>query len=251
MPYTDNQGLRIHYRVEGEGEPLVLQHGFTGSIEDWYDYGYIPALKGHFRLILVDSRGHGQSDKPHDPAAYTLEKRVRDVTAVLDALGTATAHFWGYSMGGWIGFGMAEYEQRRLDRLVIGGAHPYARDQGWFREQFRLALAQGSDAFLTTFEQVVGPLAPGWRERLRAADFESYLSAAEDRPNLEAVLPAMAMPCCVYAGEADPLFQQARSASRLMPWATFFSLQGLTHYQGYMRSDLVVPKVAPFLQNGI
>ncbi len=247
MPYADNQGVRIHYRVEGEGQPLVLQHGFTGSIEDWSDYGYVASLK-HYRLILVDARGHGGSDKPHDVASYALDKRAGDVVAVLDALGIAKAHFWGYSMGGWIGFGMAQYAPERVDRLVIGGAHPYARDQEWFRQQFRLALAQGSDAFLTAFEQAVGPLAPGWRERLRAADFEAYLAAAEDRPNLEAVLPIMAMPCCVYAGEADPLLQRAETAGRLIPRATFFSLPGLTHYQGYLRSDLVVPRVKRFLQ---
>ena len=92
------------------------------------------ALKGDYRLILVDARGHGQSDKPQDPSAYGLEKRVADVTSVVDAMGVAKAHFWGYSMGGWIGFGMAKYAPDRVDRLVIGGSHPYARDQSSVRE---------------------------------------------------------------------------------------------------------------------
>jgi len=84
-----------------------LQHGFSESFEDWYEYGYVDALKNNFRLILVDARGHGGSDKPHDPAAYALEYRVSDVVVVLDALRIEKAHYWGYSMGGWIGFGMA------------------------------------------------------------------------------------------------------------------------------------------------
>ena len=248
MPYANNRGVQIRYEVEGAGPPLILQHGFTCSIDDWYEGGYVAVLKADHRLVLVDARGHGGSDKPRDSAAYTLEKRTGDVVAVLDALGLAKADFWGYSMGGWIGFGMAQYAPERLDRLVIGGAHPYARDQGWFREQFRLALSQGSDAFLTAWEQVVGGLAPGWRERLRTADFGAYLAAAEDRPDIAAVLPAMAMPCCVYAGEADSLCEPARVASLEVPGATFFSLPGLTHYQGFLRTDLVLPRVNAFLR---
>jgi len=64
MPYADNQGVRIHYQIEGLGHPLVLQHGFTESIEDWYECGYVDALRRDYRLILVDARGHGKSDKP-------------------------------------------------------------------------------------------------------------------------------------------------------------------------------------------
>jgi len=75
MPYADNQGVRIHYRVEGEGPPLVLQHGMIQSIEDWYERGYVGALTAAgFRLILADARGLGRSDKPHDPAAYGLDR---------------------------------------------------------------------------------------------------------------------------------------------------------------------------------
>src|SRR5262249_18139552 len=104
-----NHGTRIYYQSEGTGPPLVLQHGFSQSIEDWYECGYVDALKHDYRLILVDARGHGSSDKPHDPAAYGLDKRAGDVVAVLDAIGISRAHFWGYSMGSWIGFGMAAF----------------------------------------------------------------------------------------------------------------------------------------------
>jgi len=62
MPYTDNTRLRIHYRIEGEGPTLVLQHGFLQSIEDWYECGYVDAFRSDYRLVLVDARGHGRSD---------------------------------------------------------------------------------------------------------------------------------------------------------------------------------------------
>jgi pimeloyl-ACP methyl ester carboxylesterase len=64
MPTTINDGLRIHYEVVGSGEPLLLYHGLTGSGERWRDTGYIAGLAEAYRLILIDARGHGQSDKP-------------------------------------------------------------------------------------------------------------------------------------------------------------------------------------------
>ena len=67
-----NEGVRIHYELEGDGPALVLHHGFSGSLRHWYMNGYVEALRRTYRLILVDARGHGESDKPHDPASYAL-----------------------------------------------------------------------------------------------------------------------------------------------------------------------------------
>ena len=87
MPYVERDGVRIHYRVEGSGVPLVLHHGFTSRLDRWYENGYVEALQDRYRLILIDARGHGKSDKPHEPAAYQTERRVADVLAVMDAVG--------------------------------------------------------------------------------------------------------------------------------------------------------------------
>ena len=109
MPYANNQGVLIHYQVTGDGSPLVLQHGFNASMEDWYEFGYVEKLNQEHRLILVDARGHGASDKPHESEAYELKRLVSDIVVVLDDLQVIKAHYLGYSMGGWIGFGMAKY----------------------------------------------------------------------------------------------------------------------------------------------
>ena len=130
MPYANNHSVRIHYQVEGEGPPLVLQHGFTSSLQNWYAYGYVAALRQNIKLILIDARGHGQSDKPYDPQAYALQHRVEDVLAVLDALQVDNAHYLGYSMGGRIGFGIVKYHPERFLSLIIGGMHPYESPSG-------------------------------------------------------------------------------------------------------------------------
>jgi pimeloyl-ACP methyl ester carboxylesterase len=256
MPYADNQGVRIHYGVAGEGVPLVLQHGFTQCIEDWHEAGYVEALKSDFQLILVDARGHGASDKPHDAGAYPLDKRASDVVAVLDALGVEKAHFWGYSMGSWIALGMAKYAPQRVGALVVGGGHPYARDQSATRSLVSRALAGGETIgegggglFVASQSQMHQHyMSAALRERWLNADLNAYLALSLDRPSLEDAWLRMDMPCCLYVGEADPLFAQARDASRLNPRVTFFSLPGLDHVDGFYRTDIVLPRVVSFLR---
>lgn len=251
MPYADNRGARVHYSiVEGVGSPLVLHHGFTESIEDWFECGYVDRLNTGYRLILIDARGHGRSDKPHDAGAYALENRVGDVVAVLDAVGVEKASFWGYSMGGWIGFGMAKFASDRLERLVIGGQHPFARSMEELRQMVRAGIEGGADAFLSAFARVFGRAEGAFADRLRAADLQAYMALLQDRPGLDELLPRISAPCCLYAGEADDIYFQARAASERIPSAAFLSFPGLDHCQAFARADLVLPPVMKFLGGG-
>jgi pimeloyl-ACP methyl ester carboxylesterase len=125
MPFLENQGVKIFFEVRGQGHPVVLLHGFTGNSQLWEMAGYVSCLERSYRVILIDQRGHGQSDKPHDSKAYSLEKRLGDVTRVLDHLGVEQASLFGYSMGGWLAFAMAVYFPERIASLIIGGAHPF------------------------------------------------------------------------------------------------------------------------------
>jgi pimeloyl-ACP methyl ester carboxylesterase len=251
MSYAENQGVQIHYQIEGAGRPLVLQHGFTESIEDWFECGYVAALKSDYRLILIDARGHGSSDKPHDPNAYALESRAGDVVAVLDSLGIEKAHFWGYSMGGWIGFGMAAFAPERIDRLVIGGQHPFVRNMEHLRRMVRAGINGGSEAFLAAFRRTFGPADGAFAARLSAADLQAYLALLQDRPGLDELLPQISAPCCLYAGEADDIWADAKAASDRIPGATFLSFPGLDHCQTFLRGDLVLPRVMAFLHSAV
>ena len=247
MPYADNAGVSIHYEIAGTGPALVLQHGIMQSVEDWFECGYVAALQPRYRLILVDARGHGLSDKPYDGVSYALPRRVSDVVAVLDVVGVKRAHFWGYSMGGFIGFGMAKHAPQRINALVIGGQHPFARNQEGLRQLMRVGVNAGAGAFVAAFQKSEGLISDAYAARLRAGDYQAYLAMVLDRDSMEDMLATMAMPCCVYAGEADPAFAQARSASERIPNARFFSLPGLTHMQAFYASRAVVPQVVEFL----
>jgi pimeloyl-ACP methyl ester carboxylesterase len=248
MPYADNGSVRIHYQVEGEGPALVLQHGFTESVVDWYEAGYVEALRPDYRIILIDARGHGASDKPHDPDAYVLKQRVADVVAVLDALDIAKVLFWGYSMGGWIGFGIAKYAKERAQALVIGGQHPYTRSMGFLRRTVQRGIAQGNGTFVAGMEEMFGPESAARKERLLSADLEAYLALAQDRPGLDDILPTMMIPCCLYAGGTDPIYPEVKACSQHIPRVSFFSLPGLNHCEAFARSELVLPRVTGFFK---
>src|SRR5258708_40043771 len=84
--FFDSDGVKIHYIVEGKGEPVILIHGFAASIAaNWGAPGIVKALAENYQVIALDNRGHGQSEKPHDSAAYGL-KMTGDVLRLMDHL---------------------------------------------------------------------------------------------------------------------------------------------------------------------
>src|SRR3954453_5722440 len=100
--FFDSAGVRIRYIEEGQGEPVVLVHGYTSDAEaQWARTGVIQALAAQYRVIAMDLRGHGGSGKPHDPAQYGPEMSL-DIVRLLDHLGIRRAHIVGYSMGAHI-----------------------------------------------------------------------------------------------------------------------------------------------------
>jgi pimeloyl-ACP methyl ester carboxylesterase len=249
MPYVNNHGIRLHYQVEGAGPPLVLQHGFSDSLESWYEMGYVTPLKQDYRLILIDARGHGASDKPHDPAAYTLQQQAADVVAVLDALAIPTAHFFGYSMGGRIGFALAKYVPTRFPTLIMSGASPYGAPRD-IQDQFLRRLQQGAAAFLGLWEQE-GTISPALKARILANDMEAlsalWTTRMAERTSLEDVLPTMTQSCLLIAGTQDWSYKVIEECSQHIPQVTFIPLPDLNHLEGFCRSDLVLPHITQFL----
>jgi pimeloyl-ACP methyl ester carboxylesterase len=245
MPFALNNGIRVHYETAGDGPALVLHHGTMGSGPDWQDLGYVEALKDRYRLILIDARGHGQSDKPHDPKAYDLRLRAADVVAVLDDLGERSAAFFGYSMGGWIGFGLAKHFPQRFNAFIIGGAHPYAENTQAIRDRMPTDPA----AFAAGLEQTYGALlTPARRARLLANDLVALRALTQDRDDIADVLPTMTVPSLILVGELDPRLAQARQAAAAMPSATFLGLPGCDHVGTTRRTDVIIPRIRALLR---
>jgi pimeloyl-ACP methyl ester carboxylesterase len=117
----NSNGVRIRYRVWGEGPTVVLIHGFGESLEIWERAGIVRALSPHFRVVALDMRGHGSSDKPHDPSSYGAELSG-DVLRLLRNLGVAKAHIVGYSMGALVALDFGVLHQPYALSIVLGGA---------------------------------------------------------------------------------------------------------------------------------
>jgi pimeloyl-ACP methyl ester carboxylesterase len=115
--FFDSDGTKIHYVVEGKGEPLLVIHGFAGSIQPMTDA--FKNLSNNFQVIAMDCRGHGQSEKPHDLDAYGMNM-IKDQIRLLDHL--KRAHVFGYSLGGAIAMGVVGFYPERVLSAIVGGA---------------------------------------------------------------------------------------------------------------------------------
>jgi 3-oxoadipate enol-lactonase len=122
MPTTKVNDIQLYYELHGaEGKPTVLfLHGLGSSVRDWELQ--IPAFADDYRLLLIDMRGHGRSDKPQGP--YSMPLWVRDVIALLDQLKIDKVHIVGLSMGGMIAFQMAVDCPERIQSMIIVNSGP-------------------------------------------------------------------------------------------------------------------------------
>ena len=138
-------GVRIAYEVTGEGRPIVLIHGFASSREqNWRSTGWIDRLAdAGFRVVSFDCRGHGKSDKPHEPAAYG-EHMIDDIIAVMDAADAPVADVMGYSMGGMLTIRFLMRNPERVRRAVVAGlgANYFEEAQAW-RAMIAAAMESG------------------------------------------------------------------------------------------------------------
>ncbi len=149
----DSDGVKIHYTVQGRGEPVILIHGlFANGLLNWGLAGIPAALAERARVIVIDCRGHGLSDKPSGEQAYGI-KMVEDVGRLMDHLDLKSAHLIGYSMGAMISLKFASLHPERVRSATLGGA-------GWFEDGAVFQRLAGGDRRAKTFS----PLLAGFAE---------------------------------------------------------------------------------------
>jgi pimeloyl-ACP methyl ester carboxylesterase len=204
MPRLERDGVHIEYAVRGAGErtPMLLTHGYGQSGRMWDSN--VPALAQERTLITWDLRGHGGSDAPEDPAAYTHEACLADMQALLDEVGAERAVLGGQSLGGFLSLRFHLEHPERVAGLVLVDTGPGFRDDA-AREKWNAAARDQPD----------GPV----RELL--AQHDSVILDTLDQ---------VSVPTLVVVGSEDALFLPAADVmERRIPGARKVTLEGAGH----------------------
>jgi pimeloyl-ACP methyl ester carboxylesterase len=228
MPEYDSAGVRLRYVLAGPdaGPPIVLVHGYCSDYElNWVGTRWQETLTDAGRLVIgLDCRGHGGSEKPHDPAAYARPTMAGDVVRLLDHLDLAEADLLGYSMGARIGLEAVIAHPDRLRHAVLGGLGGWG---GTDRSDVIARRMRGD-------ESVTDP----------AAEMFYRFAAARPVNDLEALaccilgpqpaltdeqLAAVTVPVEIVAGDQDPIARGAPELAARIPHARFVALAGRNH----------------------
>jgi pimeloyl-ACP methyl ester carboxylesterase len=178
----DSAGVKIHYAIRGNGEPVILIHGlYSSGRMNWDLPGTTTLLAKHFQVVALDCRGHGRSDKPHAEDAYGTQM-VEDVVRLMDHLKIQRARVAGYSMGGMIGMKLTVTHPGRVNQLVLGG-------MGWHKAGARMNSV--------------------W-DKMDRNRFNVPPACAKSFPALtvtEAEIKAVKIPVTMIVGDSDPCRQ--------------------------------------------
>jgi pimeloyl-ACP methyl ester carboxylesterase len=145
MTALDRNGVKIHYEVHGKGPTLLLSHGYSSTARMWD--GQIAALEDRFQVIVWDMRGHGESDYPKDPAAYSEALTVEDMAAILDKVGAKKAIIAGLSLGGYMSLAFHATHPARARALMLFDTGP-----GFKKDEARTKWNESAHARAARFD---------------------------------------------------------------------------------------------------
>jgi len=242
--YFDSNGVRIRYLDQGSGQPIVLIHGYTSNVErSWMDTGVFANLVKDYRVIALDCRGRGKSDKPQDPRAYGGEMG-QDVVRLLDLLKIARAHIVGYSMGGNITAQLLTTNPDRFITATLGGAS--GRREAWGAQSEQAAEEEAVELENgIPFRSLILRIAPidepkptdeAIRQRSQAmvavndtAALAAFMRGRRAQLVTDAQMAAVQVPTLGIVGSADPNLTGMNSLKTIWPGLKVIIIEGATH----------------------
>ena len=208
---------------------VVLVHGFASSaLGNWNLTGWVRDLvRAGCHIIAIDQRGHGASDKPHDPTGYSMQILAEDVLSVLDTFLLDEVQYVGYSLGARVGWKAARSYPERISRAVLGGipdGDPLTR---FALDQARRFIAGGEapdDRLTATYVQMAA--------RIPNNDLAALVSLVEGMRDGEqpTVDNAPSQPLLFATGGDDPILEKSRALCAASPDGTFFEIPGRNHF---------------------
>ena len=225
----DSDGVRLHYELHGpeDGLPVLLVHGFASDYQlNWVGTRWQETLVGaNYRVIGLDCRGHGQSDKPHDPQAYAIDLLAADVRRLLDELDIASVRYVGYSMGARIGLQSVLDFPDRLHRAVLGGLGTFGRVED--AEAIARALRGGKPdtAAALSFQRFAAARPTNDLEALAACMEALGRTGRADQQQLAAIWT----PILLVAGDRDDIAPGAPKLAAQIPTARLVMIPGRDH----------------------
>jgi pimeloyl-ACP methyl ester carboxylesterase len=241
--FFDSKGVKIRYVDVGRGEPVVLVHGFSSSLDaNWGTTRIIDTLSKDFRVVALDCRGHGKSDKPHDASKYGNEM-IEDIARLMDHLNIPKAHIVGYSMGGAITGKFITAHPDRVLTATFGGSAPRL---GWSAqnekdsEELASSLEQGKgmrplilrlappnepkpsdEAIEQQSRAIVGRNDPIALAFVQRSNKDQTVTVAQVR--------ALKMPMLAVVGSADPIKAGIDTFAKVVPTLKVVVIDGATH----------------------
>ena len=229
MPSFHNGPVEIAYLDEGQGEPIVLVHGFASNKEvNWVNPGWVSTLtRAGRRVIALDNRGHGASGKLYAPEDYATEKMAGDVGALLDHLGIARADVMGYSMGARITAFLAVGAPERVRSAILGGLGIRLVDGVGLPQSIADALEAPS------LEVVSDPQGRVFRTFAEQTKSDLRALAACIRGSRQVLardeVAGIGMPVLIAVGTKDDVAGSAQELAALIPGAQALDVPGRDH----------------------
>ena len=229
MPSFTYDGVTLDYIDEGEGDPVVLVHGFGSNKEmNWVGPSWTSALKrAGYRAIAFDDRGHGRSSKFYDPADYDLAKMAGDLVALMGHLGIPRADLIGYSMGARVVGYTAVVHPERVRSAVLGGIGERFIDGPAGRPIIAEALEAPS------LDDVTDPVGRVFRKFAEQTKSDLKALAACMRGERKVITKAQAAairaPVLIAVGTADDIAGSGETLVKLIPGSRFLPIPGRDH----------------------
>ena len=248
MPFLDRNGVRIYYEDQGHGPAVLLSHGYSATCRMWD--GQIAALAPRYRIITWDMRGHGETDDPEDPAAYSEALTVEDMAALLRHRGIERAIIAGLSLGGYMSLAFHLAHPEMVGALMLFDTGPGFRNgdtrRAWnerVQQRARDLEARGlaalgeSDEVRTSKHRSARGLAGAARGMLAQAD--DHIIGSLDK---------IAVPTLVLVGADDTHFLAAADyMARKIPGAVRVTIPGAGHASNLHQPALFNRAVEDFL----